>query len=96
MAFLQEEKTAEHTMLSTSVKRAEDDLTVARRKHQEYTKESSELQEKIAALALESDTTLRRYVTSHDRCSRDCKLADALSPFFSVLADSLERGMLSV
>lgn len=83
-------------MLSTSVKRAEDDLTVARRKHQEYTKESSELQEKIAALALESDTTLRRCVTSHGKRSGDWKFADALSRFPLVLADSLGRGMLSV
>ena len=67
LGVLQEEKTAEHTMLSTSVKRAEDDLTVARRKHQEYTKESGELQEKIAGLALESDTTLRRCVARAGR-----------------------------
>jgi hypothetical protein len=72
-------------MLSTSVKRAEDDLTVARRKHQEYTKESSALQEKIAALALESDTTLRRCVTSHDRDAAEIASSPTRCPLLPLI-----------
>mmetsp|Transcript_5711 Transcript_5711/g.6544 ORF Transcript_5711/g.6544 Transcript_5711/m.6544 type:complete len:927 (+) Transcript_5711:140-2920(+) len=54
-----EEKTAEHSMLSASVKRAEDDLNAARRKNVEQNKDSSALRNKISELQLESDTVLR-------------------------------------
>eukprot|EP00854_Cymbomonas_tetramitiformis_P008918 gene8918-10568_t len=54
-----EEKTAEHTMLATSVKRAEDDLNSARRKNSEFNHESGMLRSKIAELSLESETVMR-------------------------------------
>jgi len=54
-----EDRTAEHAMLSTSVKRAEDNLHSARRQHSELTKDSTQLRNKINELQLESDTVMR-------------------------------------
>lgn len=49
---------------SAQVKRAEEDLTAARRRHGEASKEAAALQTKIAELVLESDTAAREVKVS--------------------------------
>mmetsp|Transcript_5128 Transcript_5128/g.9691 ORF Transcript_5128/g.9691 Transcript_5128/m.9691 type:complete len:950 (+) Transcript_5128:130-2979(+) len=59
LAAVLEEKTSEHSMLSASLKRAEDDLHIARRRNADFSKETAQIKGKINELELESDTTMR-------------------------------------
>mmetsp|Transcript_20436 Transcript_20436/g.66353 ORF Transcript_20436/g.66353 Transcript_20436/m.66353 type:complete len:909 (-) Transcript_20436:163-2889(-) len=54
-----EERNAEHSMLSASVKRAEDDLHSAQRRNQTQNKDLEHITGKINELTLESDSAIR-------------------------------------
>mmetsp|Transcript_5315 Transcript_5315/g.17662 ORF Transcript_5315/g.17662 Transcript_5315/m.17662 type:complete len:868 (+) Transcript_5315:644-3247(+) len=54
-----EEVSSEHSMLLSQVKRAEDDLAASRRRNVRATKESSELDSRIAELNLQCETAAR-------------------------------------